>query len=65
MKKVVFGFVIVLIFCNATTAFSKEVPFTLEDRDRIIRLEAKLDFMDIDNYLYCNNLRNHRICILG
>ncbi|HOE19772.1 MAG TPA: hypothetical protein PKJ69_02295 [Spirochaetota bacterium] len=46
MKKVVFGFLIVLIFCNATTAFSKEVPFTLEDRDRIIRLEAKLDEID-------------------
>ena len=46
MKKVVFGFLIVLIFCNATTAFSKEVPFTLEDRDRIIRLGAKLDEID-------------------
>ena len=46
MKKVVFGFLIVLIFYNATTAFSKEVPFTLEDRDRIIRLEAKLDEID-------------------
>jgi len=46
VKKVVFGFLIVLIFCNATTAFSKEVPFTLEDRDRIIRLEAKLDEID-------------------
>jgi hypothetical protein len=42
----VFIFLIVLIFCNATTAFSKEVPFTLEDRDRIIRLEAKLDEID-------------------
>ena len=46
MKKVVFIFLIVLIFCNATTAFCKEVPFTLEDRDRIIRLEAKLDEID-------------------
>lgn len=46
MKKVGFGFLIVLIFYNATTAFSKEVPFTLEDRDRIIRLEAKLDEID-------------------
>jgi len=46
VKKVVFGFLIVLIFCNATTAFSKEVPFTLEDRDRIIRLGAKLDEID-------------------
>ena len=46
MNKVVFIFLIVLIFCNATTAFSKEVPFTLEDRDRIIRLEAKLDEID-------------------
>lgn len=46
MKRVGFGFLIVLIFCNATTAFSKEVPFTLEDRDRIIRLEAKLDEID-------------------
>ena len=44
--RVGFGFLIVLIFCNATTAFSKEVPFTLEDRDRIIRLEAKLDEID-------------------
>jgi hypothetical protein len=42
----VFIFLIVLIFCNATTAFCKEVPFTLEDRDRIIRLEAKLDEID-------------------
>ncbi len=46
MDKVVFIFLIVLIFCNATTAFCKEVPFTLEDRDRIIRLEAKLDEID-------------------
>ncbi len=46
MNKVVFIFLIVLIFCNATTAFCKEVPFTLEDRDRIIRLEAKLDEID-------------------
>ncbi|HOM87823.1 MAG TPA: hypothetical protein PLZ38_11040 [Spirochaetota bacterium] len=46
MKRVGFGFLIVLIFYNATTAFSKEVPFTLEDRDRIIRLEAKLDEID-------------------
>ena len=46
MNKVVFIVLIVLIFCNATTAFSKEVPFTLEDRDRIIRLEAKLDEID-------------------
>jgi len=46
VDKVVFIFLIVLIFCNATTAFCKEVPFTLEDRDRIIRLEAKLDEMD-------------------
>jgi len=46
VNKVVFIFLIVLIFCNATTAFSKEVPFTLEDRDRIIRLEAKLDEID-------------------
>jgi hypothetical protein len=46
VKRVGFGFLIVLIFYNATTAFSKEVPFTLEDRDRIIRLEAKLDEID-------------------
>ena len=46
MNKVVFIFLIVLIFCNSTTAFCKEVPFTLEDRDRIIRLEAKLDEID-------------------
>ncbi len=45
MKKI-FLMSLLIIFCMATTSHSKEVPFTLEDRDRIIRIETKLAEID-------------------
>ncbi len=45
MKKLIFSFL--LVFFIATPIYaSKEVPFTLDDRDRLIRVEAKLDEID-------------------
>ncbi len=37
---------ILLLFCANLFAQSKEIPFTLEDRDRLIRIEAKLEEME-------------------
>ena len=34
---------LVVLFLFYPCAFAKEVPFTLEDRDRLIRLETKVD----------------------
>lgn len=41
--------VVIIFLCLLSIAqdlFAKEVPFTLEDRDRLIRLEVKLEEMD-------------------
>ncbi|MEW6087761.1 MAG: hypothetical protein AB1498_05600 [bacterium] len=43
-KKVVLIAVLILFFISGVHA--KEVPFTLEDRDRLIRLEAKVENID-------------------
>lgn len=42
------GKIIVIYFILSISAnvLAKEIPFTLEDRDRIIRLEAKLEGID-------------------
>ncbi|GAB6183726.1 hypothetical protein [Thermodesulfovibrio hydrogeniphilus] len=45
MKKLIFS--LLIVFSIATPIYaSKEVPFTLDDRDRLIRLEAKLYEID-------------------
>ncbi len=46
MKKWVKVFVLLIFFIVSSTVFAKEVPFTLEDRDRLIRVETKLEEMD-------------------
>jgi DNA repair exonuclease SbcCD ATPase subunit len=45
MKKIIF-MCILIFFCIVSNSYSKEVPFTLEDRDRIIRIETKLAEID-------------------
>ncbi|MEO0290032.1 MAG: hypothetical protein ABIN15_02205 [candidate division WOR-3 bacterium] len=40
MKKIILIFV--LVFLNSRLFAQKEVPFTLEDRDRLIRIETSL-----------------------
>lgn len=44
MKKIafIFGVVTVLFFLSGLAAWAKEVPYTLEDRDRLIRIETSL-----------------------
>ncbi|WP_353683551.1 hypothetical protein V4D30_06635 [Thermodesulfovibrio sp. 3907-1M] len=42
MKKVLLIFILFVMFSITNSGYCKEVPFTLEDRDRIIRMEAKL-----------------------
>ncbi|MCS7231530.1 MAG: hypothetical protein RMJ67_05290 [Elusimicrobiota bacterium] len=46
MKKVFLVLAFLVFFLTAYGAYCKEVPFTLEDRDRIIRIEAKLAEID-------------------
>jgi len=41
--KVILILIILCFFNGATFSYEKEVPFTQEDRDRIIRLEAKVE----------------------
>lgn len=36
----------ILLLIWVTNIFAKEVPYTLEDRDRLIRVETKLEGMD-------------------
>ncbi|MEW6527461.1 MAG: hypothetical protein AB1444_12470 [Spirochaetota bacterium] len=45
MKKYYLIIIIIMLF-NISAAYSKDVPYTLEDRDRIIRLEVKINEMD-------------------
>ena len=45
-KVYLFLMVIVLTIFSAQVTFSKEVPFTLEDKERLIRIETKLQEMD-------------------
>ncbi|MFN3739059.1 MAG: hypothetical protein ACK4TF_00095 [Thermodesulfovibrionales bacterium] len=45
MKKFLLSFLIAVFF-SAQTLQAKEILFTLEDRDRIIRIEAKLGEID-------------------
>ncbi len=40
MKKIILIFI--LVFLNSRLFAQKEVPFTLEDRDRLIRIETSL-----------------------
>ena len=40
----IFSFLIVLL--SVHSAFGKEVPYTLEDRDRLIRVEVKVEEID-------------------
>ncbi len=42
MRKIVVVFTTVLLFLVTCSAYAKEVPFTLEDRDRLIKLETTL-----------------------
>ncbi|MCS7200418.1 MAG: hypothetical protein NZ850_08805 [Caldimicrobium sp.] len=46
MKTVFLVLVFLVFFLTPNGAYCKEVPFTLEDRDRIIRIEAKLAEID-------------------
>lgn len=40
MKKIIFT---ILILINSTVVFAqKEIPYTIEDRERLIRLETRL-----------------------
>ncbi len=39
-----FNFLLCIFVCSSL--FAKEIPFTLEDRDRLIRVEAKLEEID-------------------
>lgn len=45
-KVYLFLMVIALTIFSAQVTFSKEVPFTLEDKERLIRIETKLQEMD-------------------
>jgi len=46
MRKYFVILILFLIIFIVNTAFPKEVPYTLEDRDRMIRLEIKINEMD-------------------
>ena len=46
MRKYFVILILFLIIFSANTVFPKEVPYTLEDRDRMIRLEIKINEMD-------------------
>ncbi len=47
MKQCITVVSLIITFLSINSAlYSKEVPYTLEDRDRIIRLEAKLNEID-------------------
>lgn len=46
MKNKVIIIAMLVVVLTGVSGFCKEVPFTLEDRDRIIRVEAKLNEMD-------------------
>ncbi|WP_353684437.1 hypothetical protein V4D30_01200 [Thermodesulfovibrio sp. 3907-1M] len=43
MKKVLIVTSILLSLLTAVVSFAKEVPFTQDDRDRLIRLEVKIE----------------------
>lgn len=45
MPSLIYILTVVFLF-NVTDTLAKEVPFTLEDRDRLIRLEARLNEID-------------------
>jgi len=45
MKNLKFLSLGILLFLN-TNIFAKEIPFTLEDRDRLIKIETKLNEID-------------------
>jgi hypothetical protein len=45
MKRYYIIFIIIMLF-TISAAYSKEVPYTLDDRDRIIRLEVKINEID-------------------
>ncbi|MBI5183639.1 MAG: hypothetical protein HY999_04685 [Nitrospinae bacterium] len=45
-KKIIVGIIFTVIFLVINRAWSKEVPYTLEDRDRLIRVETKLEGVD-------------------
>ena len=46
MRKYFVILILFLIIFSANAVFPKEVPYTLEDRDRMIRLEIKINEMD-------------------
>ncbi|MCS7198993.1 MAG: hypothetical protein N2327_06590 [Caldimicrobium sp.] len=46
MKRVFLVLAFLILLLTPYGAYCKEVPFTLEDRDRIIRIEAKLAEID-------------------
>ncbi|MDO9210274.1 MAG: hypothetical protein Q7V48_05925 [Deltaproteobacteria bacterium] len=43
MKKILLILVVMAIMGNALSAYARDVSFTQEDRDRLIRLETKVD----------------------
>jgi prefoldin subunit 5 len=45
-KKIIAGIIFTVIFLVINRAWSKEVPYTLEDRDRLIRVETRLEGVD-------------------
>jgi hypothetical protein len=47
IEKALVGFVFVILLCVVEGfAFAEEVPFTLDDRERLIRLEVGLEEID-------------------
>ncbi|MCX8027529.1 MAG: hypothetical protein N3A62_06720 [Thermodesulfovibrionales bacterium] len=46
MKKIFLIMNLIMLFVLVSDVSSKEVPFTLEDRDRLMRVEARLTEMD-------------------
>lgn len=46
MKKVVFIFILLSFLAQGFAQSSQEVPYTLEDRDRIIRTEARTEAIE-------------------
>ena len=43
MRKLVYLLFIVSILCVVSSAYAKDIPFTQDDRDRLIRLETKVE----------------------
>lgn len=43
--KIIFVFLLIIL-SSGNPSYGKEVPFTLEDRERLIRLEAKVIEME-------------------